>query len=93
MARCTEGGVLLSVVNRGGNKLDWFVDVEATMSVTADAEGDEVEVHVWLEERGRAWGADLRAGPVSRIRARKRASTSAWTTLTVPRYDNRAASR
>ena len=46
----TEGGVLLSVVNRGGNKLDWFLDVEATMSVTA-APPAKVEVHARLRNQ------------------------------------------
>jgi len=38
--------VLLGVHNRGGNKLDQFLDVRAGVSVAADAEGTEVRIRV-----------------------------------------------
>jgi hypothetical protein len=44
-------GVLLSVVNRGGNKLDWFLGVRADMSVETGADADHVVVTVALHNR------------------------------------------
>ncbi|MGH9119223.1 MAG: DUF4012 domain-containing protein [Acidimicrobiales bacterium] len=39
-------GLLVSVVNRGANKLDWFLDVTADVGVEASSEGDQVTVTV-----------------------------------------------
>ncbi len=43
-----QNGVLLSVVNRGGNKLDWFLGVDAKLTFTPDPAGDLVEVRATL---------------------------------------------
>lgn len=58
-----DDGLLLSVVNRGGNKLDWFLAVEATMSVRRDPAGDEVEVRARLVNQVPAGEPRYVAGP------------------------------
>ncbi|MGE3620111.1 MAG: DUF4012 domain-containing protein [Acidimicrobiia bacterium] len=41
-----EDGLVLSLVNRGGNKLDWFVGLDARLEIAADGDEDVVEVRV-----------------------------------------------
>ena len=43
----TPDSLMVSVVNRGGNKLDWFLDVDVALT----REGDDVEVRVDLANR------------------------------------------
>lgn len=40
--------LLLSVLNRGGNKLDWFLDVEAELAVERSEDGWDVIVEIQL---------------------------------------------
>jgi hypothetical protein len=49
-----DDALLLSVVNRGGNKLDWFLDVEASLTVARGpdpAAGSVAELHVLVGNR------------------------------------------
>ena len=68
--RMPEDGLLLSVVNRSGNKLDWFVGVGATMSVDPERRGRRGGGSSAPHERRRSRGAEVRPGPVSRVRSR-----------------------
>ena len=43
--------MLVSILNRGGNKLDWFLDVEAELSVERDDDGWGVAVEVVLTNK------------------------------------------
>jgi hypothetical protein len=43
-----DDGLLVSVVNRSGNKLDWFLDVATTVDVESTADADTVTLTVTL---------------------------------------------
>ena len=55
----TPSSLLVSVLNRGGNKLDWFLDVEASLAI----EGDEAVVRVDLANGTPDGETEYVAGP------------------------------
>ena len=61
--RLPEDGLLLSIVNRGGNKLDWSLEVDASLTALSDPSGDVVEVHAHLTNHVTAGEPRYVAGP------------------------------
>ena len=45
----SEDSLLVSVINRGGNKLDWYLEVEAEITVESAGDGWDVAVELTLE--------------------------------------------
>ena len=58
-----DESVLLGVHNRGGNKLDQFLDVRAAVSTTANGEGTEVRILVEMRNRAPEGLPQYVAGP------------------------------
>lgn len=60
-----DRSVLVSLVNRGGNKLDWFLDVDAAMSTSTPAQGGgrEVAIEVTASNRTPDGEPQYIAGP------------------------------
>lgn len=58
-----DDSVLLGVHNRGGNKLDQFLDVRAGVSTTAGGDGAEVSIRVELSNRAPEGLPQYVAGP------------------------------
>jgi hypothetical protein len=52
----TADSLLVSILNRGGNKLDWFLDVEAALDVQPAADGWDVALSVQLRNETPANG-------------------------------------
>ncbi|HYD11103.1 MAG TPA: DUF4012 domain-containing protein [Acidimicrobiales bacterium] len=55
--------LLVSVLNRGGNKLDWFLDVDASLQVVDGRDGWDVVVEITLANRTPAGEPRYVAGP------------------------------
>lgn len=55
--------MLVSLVNRGGNKLDWFMDVEAELNVVSTLTGSEGTVTVRVANRTPEGQSSYIAGP------------------------------
>lgn len=60
-----EDSLLLTLVNRGGNKLDWFIDVEVDVSSTATADGIDVVLEVTVHNRTPTGEPRYIAGPTA----------------------------
>jgi len=55
--------LLVSLLNRGGNKLDWFLDVDASLSLEDGTEGWDVAVEITLTNNTPAGEPRYIAGP------------------------------
>jgi hypothetical protein len=55
--------VLVSLLNRGGNKLDWFMDLDAELSVQRASGGWEVAVEITMRNETPEGEPDYVAGP------------------------------
>ena len=55
--------LLLSILNRGANKLDWFLDVDASLEVEDGADADRVVVTITVENTTPDGEPDYVAGP------------------------------
>jgi hypothetical protein len=58
-----QNAIAVSVLNRGGNKLDWFLRVEADAQVRRSDRGDEVVVRVAVHNRTEQGEPAYIAGP------------------------------
>lgn len=67
--RLTEESLVLSVLNRGGNKLDRFLKVDARVGVRPEGKETEVEVQVALDNRTPAGESLYIAGPFPGVAA------------------------
>lgn len=59
----TSDSLLVSVLNRGGNKLDWFLHTDASLSVQPGSNGWEVTVKITLSNETPAGEPSYIAGP------------------------------
>ncbi|MGI8791717.1 MAG: DUF4012 domain-containing protein [Acidimicrobiales bacterium] len=58
-----ESSLMASVINRGGNKLDWFLKTSATMKITPSEAGTDVEVRLTLRNETPEGEVRYVAGP------------------------------
>lgn len=68
--RLVASSVMVSVLNRGGNKLDWFLRVDADLSVVPTANGSQGVVRVTVRNEAPAGEPRVVQGPHPDIDAR-----------------------
>ena len=76
-ARLQEDSLAVSVLSRGANKLDYFLDVSADISTKSTASGTEVTVDIGLKNRTPAEGEPKYVPGPEHRRAGRGASTPA----------------
>ena len=76
--------LLVGVVNRGANKLDWFLDVSADLQVRPDGDALEAELRVRLENHAPPGLPEYVAGPVPYTGARRAGDYIAMLAVNLP---------
>ena len=78
------GSLLVSTVNRGANKLDWFMDLEAKLSSRSTAHGLEVTVDLSVENQAPELEPKYIAGPEGTFGAAAPGDWAGYLTLHLP---------